>query len=364
MHSPRAITNKYYNVQALRGLAAFLVVMHHACILVGQHGIGSTWNLAWGQSGVDIFFPISGFVMVVNSTKLWGGGMSSGLEFMHKRIMRIVPMYWLLTLLKIIILLMVPSLALHGGIDLWHAVSSFLFIPAINPVLGEVFPILSVGWTLSFEMMFYVLFAISISISCHPIKFICTALVLIAILSLFRKPEWGAWTVLFDTLVLEFLFGILIGVAVLKRSFLSERAAIGLLIVTVCGFAAEVLIDTQLPRFLLWGIPGAAVLLAAVSLEARWGAKLAGLPALLGDASYAIYLSHGFALPVIAIIWKKLHWTGTPSAYAAVGACLILSAIVGVLVHIYVEKPLMPGRARQGAAPALLAESKEHPHGA
>ena len=93
-------------------------------------------------------------------------------------------------------------------------------------------------------------------------------------------------------------------------------------------------------RLFFWGIPGALLLLAAIALEERFQNAFRGFPALLGNASYAIFLVHGFVLPFIGILFLKLHWQGLVLNYIVVSACVICSVIAGIVLHLWLELTL------------------------
>jgi len=147
-----------YSIQALRAIAASLVVVLHTyAYLEARDLISSTPDLVEsGRAGVDIFFVISGFIMTYISGDSFGKP-SASKDFLIKRIIRIVPIYWFYTLIMAALLLLVPHLFSDGkSFDLTHAITSFLFIPWENNS-GFLKPVLQVGWTLNFEMYFYLI---------------------------------------------------------------------------------------------------------------------------------------------------------------------------------------------------------------
>src|SRR5262245_49156587 len=133
---------EYVGIQYLRGIAATMVVLYHLRVPLERLGYGGAWP-EWLASGVDIFFVVSGFIMWVTTFR---AAPSPG-TFYYKRIVRIVPLYWLLTSVIVMALLIVPSSVSSGRFELDHVITSYLFVPAIHPVTGKYEPVLIAGWT-------------------------------------------------------------------------------------------------------------------------------------------------------------------------------------------------------------------------
>ena len=93
-------------------------------------------------------------------------------------------------------------------------------------------------------------------------------------------------------------------------------------------------------RVIFWGIPGALLLMSAISLETRFSYYLKGLPNLIGNASYAIYLIHGFILPLIGVVFLKLSLDNMFWKYFAILLCMAGSVIAGIIIHLWIEIPL------------------------
>jgi len=316
-----------------------LVVLLHAMESARDH-LGSGYVLYSGAAGVDIFFAISGFIMVVTTAPSWGAH-GAGAAFMERRLIRLVPLYWLATCMRLGLLLVFPGLVRHTKLHLWHTIASFLFIPAWN-FAHIPSPVLPVGWTLSYELLFYILFATALIFSCRPIRW-ATGLLLLAVgIGYFRTPAWGAAPVVLNSVLIEFIFGMAIGYATLRGIRLSKSTAAPVFLV-----ALAVLVSTDIaragspPRVLLWGIPAAIILLASVSVEEQVARPLAGLPNTLGDASYAIYLFHIFALEAMWVAFDKFHLTPHIGDITAIVCGTAVSALLGVATHFYVEKPMM-----------------------
>src|SRR6476620_2791854 len=138
------------SIQMLRGIAAMMVVFVHLDVQLRRLNLGSV-DSAWMASGVDIFFVISGFIMWVTTVRR---PQITAAEFMRNRIVRIVPLYWAISLFVLATTLLAPSLLHTTVFDAPHVVTSFLFLPWRDPVTGDFWPLLVPGWTLNFEMLF------------------------------------------------------------------------------------------------------------------------------------------------------------------------------------------------------------------
>src|ERR1700730_16181483 len=137
------------SVQALRAIAALAVVLCHADqIHRWLLGLKDPYPLEQLASGVDLFFVISGFVMVYSSRDLFAVK-GAARTFFTRRVARIVPPYWAVMVIAI------PLMALPSD---WRSLlGSYLFIPYRAPG-DNIVPVYGVGWTLNFEMFFYALF--------------------------------------------------------------------------------------------------------------------------------------------------------------------------------------------------------------
>lgn len=340
-----AATQTFLTVQALRAIAALLVVAYHAFDMWALRvRPGASWGN--GAAGVDIFFVISGFVMVMSSQRLLGEP-HAGLTFMRQRVVRIVPLYWLLTTLKLVLVFAFAGLALRSSLDLDTVVRSYLFLPVVDSA-GHFRPLLPVGWTLTYEFLFYILFALALVLRVDVLRILVPAFAVIGALALLRHGDWPEWTILFSTIVFEFLFGVALAKLVLRGWSLPPAVAAS---VVFAGFALIFALPagSENLRVLTWGIPALAIVAGAVSLEAKIAGRLPAWLLTLGDASYSIYLVHGFVLPVIGIAIARLHWDGYAAQTAAVLACLIAGALSGWLAYVCVERPMLRWMKRRSA---------------
>lgn len=300
-----------WSIQYLRGFAAMLVVWHHAKGQFPALEHALPWN--FGTSGVDVFFVISGFIMAMTAKSLSPG------EFVRKRLVRIVPMYWLVTLVMVAAAVVAPSLfrTIQPSFD--HVALSLFFVPHWSPSFpGKAWPVLVPGWTLQLEIFFYALFAASM-LSAHRYRWLLSTLALLVAAGIFLQPSSAAGRTYTDPLLVEFGLGVLIAISGRRLSKPAAMAAV------LLGCLGLVLRET-------WGpvpqIAGAALLvLGSLSFDARSRFLKA-----LGDASYSIYLSHLFTLGALRVVLRN------PALFMP--AALLLSATVGWLLHRYVEQPI------------------------
>lgn len=294
--SPGIITS----IQLLRILAAVAVVIVHA---------EPAFKI--GPSGVDVFFVISGFIILISSRDLFGKK-GAWRMFLKNRIIRIVPLYWVATGITIILLIsignVVPSLE--------RVVSSLFFIPYCDPcgpvATVEYLPVLSVGWTLNCEMFFYAVFAAVLAL---PIRIasIAIAIIMFALVLSPTSETLSAFSFYWSKpLLFEFLFGIIIAWAY----SLNFRLPIAAGIFSASAGLATIYLNretgnsaAEFHRLLVWGIP-AALIVASAALT-RWpslGITVAKATRYLGAASYAVYLFHPLVIMLAAPlpIWAKV----------------------------------------------------------
>jgi exopolysaccharide production protein ExoZ len=322
-------------VQCLRAVAALLVVAYHAIDQWTTHLAGYPPGDYWpnGSAGVDIFFVISGLVMTI-SVQRNAGRPHPAWTFARDRIVRIVPLYWIVTTLKIVAVLGAPALASRTTLDPLYVAGSYLLVP-VRDITGVIRPVLPVGWTLTYEMLFYILVATALLLHTR-LTWVCVPVLLAFAAFAFAAPV-GSFA---NTIAVEFLFGVAIGSAVPRLQ--SLHPAIGI-VVGVIGFALllTVPVVSGLIRPLTWGIPAACIVAACVSTELSVRRHLPRWLLAAGNASYATYLTHGFVVPVVFILCSRsipLDWAGLG---ATIIVSLVVSAVVGQVTHHLIEQPLL-----------------------
>lgn len=333
----------FLGVQILRGLAALLVVLQHDSVIMAERAFDPSLKFDFGQCGVDIFFAISGFVMVLVSAGSWGRS-GAAAPFLVRRLIRVVPLYWMFTAIKIVLLLAMPALALSTVLTPWHVISSFLFIP--DSFAG---PVVMVGWTLCFEMLFYLLFTGALFMRLQPVMWLTGLLAALVVAGTFRTDSWPAPTKLMDPLLLEFVFGMLIGAAAIRKQFLPVRLALGLAVVSVAALLFSQVLgnDARAIRLFVWGIPAALLVLSVVSLEDWLRTRPVKWLVALGAWSYSLYLSHGFVVDFAWVVSAKLHLAHGLQSYVIYVATFCAAIGVACAIHYLIELPVTGALTRK-----------------
>jgi exopolysaccharide production protein ExoZ len=350
--TPRPGSRVILPIQYLRGVAALMVVWHHAA---GQiQGMSALVPWRFGTSGVDLFFVISGFIMVVTTS---GTGMRPT-EFWRRRIVRVVPLYWLLTLLMVAVALIAPTLFKTLKVAPATLLQSLLFIPHFSQSFpGVVWPLLVPGWTLNFEMFFYAVFGLVLLLPERKriVSLVSVFLLLTAIGHVFGPFSSAAAQTYTHPMLLEFAAGALIGGWWLTGRWRLPLAISSTLI--ALGFVLLVFRDQE-PFGTSTQITG-AILVVVGALDARFASWRNALPQALGDSSYSLYLTHIFTLGALRLAWNRLVPAAPTLAATLVFMLisLVVCAAVGWFVYCAIEKPLLGRLSRGGkrAVPTLAA---------
>lgn len=343
-HRPDLAGRRFVAIQALRAVAALLVVFEHLKndmlrIFLGRDPLQSAWAGVPFSAGVDIFFVISGFVIAHSSASLHGTR-GAWKVFLFRRIARVVPLYWLLTAALVALAVVVSSLDEYAP-DLAYIGWSFLFVPALN-ANGAILPMLPLGWTLNYEMFFYLAFALFVGLRQRWALTLVT-LLLLSLVVWGRLDSPSAVSLFFwsDPILLEFLSGIGLYVLVARGFSLP-----GLVRLALVPAALALLLwfgePDQTWRWLFWGGPSFLLVLTAVAGGPSPG-RVPGQRVweTLGDLSYAVYLSHIFVLIGVRRILQRLDLSGDLVTFVVFPVAVLGLTLVGSLVlHFLFEKPL------------------------
>jgi exopolysaccharide production protein ExoZ len=276
------------SVQALRALAAWAVVCHHFMQIFfdfqARGPIGQLF-IDKGAVGVDVFFVISGLVIFLSTE---GKSLPPG-RFLLYRLFRIVPAYWLYTVLMALIVVFAQPVLPDQTVDWSHLLLSLLFIPTQNPGGYGIYPTLNVGWTLNYEVLFYLLFAWALLFRLQ-LRLLIVAALLFAVCQAWTGYGWISEFYRSD-IVYEFLLGMAIGMAY-RQGWIKPGLYLPLL--GIVGALLAIYLLPPQPRFFAWGLPSAVLVMAGMALERFFENRR--LLKWLGDCSYSVYLMHVLVL--------------------------------------------------------------------
>ena len=335
--------NLVRSIQYLRGIAALAVVVFHAADRAGG-------SFGVGAAGVDVFFVISGFIMWVVTC---GRPPRPGV-FLLRRIERIVPLYWLVTLATAALAIAAPMALPAMQPTLAHVVQSLLFIPHVAPN-GYIAPLIVPGWTLSYEFFFYLIFAVLLFAPLRWRAWLVSGCLLALVLA---RPlgdvDNAVWATFTDPILLEFGAGVWLGWA-WSNNRLPGPAVGGLLIaggLGVLAWTAASGVDVSTTRVLLWGVPATMLVTGCVAIERHRGVPAWPAMQRLGDASYSIYLVHGLAISAVVRLLRPLGDLPPPVIF---GASLGVGVASGLVVYVMIERPLSGWLSRRTPRAAPLA---------
>ncbi|MFC3069746.1 acyltransferase family protein [Phenylobacterium soli] len=338
------------NVQALRGLAAFLVVFVHLETLARLAGLPAGITV-FGNSGVDVFFVISGLIMVVTTS----GRRQTPQGFLRNRLTRIAPLYWAITLAVFALAVVAPSLLQSTTADPIQLAKSLAFIPYARAD-GAMHPVVFVGWTLNYEMAFYVIFALGLLLPSRRAGLALSIAVLAAAAAagLVLRPADPVLAFYTAPMILEFGAGMLLGALFVADRLPRSRAAGWIAVAAgAAAFAVMVLAPTLWPsvdRAWAAGIPALVIVTSGLVAERAGLVLRQGWIQLLGASSYATYLTHFFCTQVVSKAGERLAGLGPAMAWALIPVAFVLVAMVGVFAHRRIELPLTE-LARRWLAP-------------
>lgn len=330
-----------YNIQLLRALAAYAVVGHHIIDTLRHYvAVGHvTMDPKIGATGVNVFFVISGYIMMETTSRRD----VTPQEFMMHRLIRVAPLYWVLTLFAVAITQFGISLFGHTSISAEHIIRSLLFLPQWGADGRSTVPVLFVGWTLNYEMMFYAGFAACLLLPTAEMR-LWAGCAGIAALWLAALVSDNAYLVYWgNDVIIAFALGMLVwraGLVVSPPVFVSwAAAAVGIAILALPDIISA--LGTARHGPLVPNIGAALIVYAALSLERRGTSVGDGWLKRQGDASYSLYLLHPFVLQTVGKAWLVAHvGVGVGRLAVLVVLMLLASGISGTLLHLYVERPM------------------------
>lgn len=321
-----------------------MVVVFHCFPQVERMGYAGNQHLSL-SAGVDVFFIISGFIMLLSAHRSPRRGSGA---FLVNRVIRIVPIYWLLTTFMVLVALFAPQLMSSTRFETWHVVASYLMIPAVHPVTHLYWPILIPGWTLNCEAFFYVLFAAGLAVTADRggrLAVIVGGLVAAFVLLPLAVPVSGILRFYTDSVMIEFVFGLAAAILYLRGVRLPAWLGWAGIVAGFAVLAATDYVAHPDVRGAVYGLPALAIFVGAVF--ARWPPAAAGEGRalgwlrMLGDASYSIYLTHMITMAAVGQAWRHalgIGWAGAVPAFILTATAICVAG--GIVFYRLVEQPL------------------------
>ncbi len=335
------------NLHLLRAIAALAVVYFHC---TSEAGLNLPINI--GSHGVDVFFVISGFIIAYI-------GARSPDRFLIRRVIRIVPFYWTATLALFGVAVLAPHILRSTRADYVQLLCSLVFIPRETSYAGVV-PTLILGWSLNYEMYFYLMFALALAIAPRVAPLVCClGIVTVALLIDGSGVSHPGVRFYARPLVFEFAYGVgvfyLFAAAERQIGWYVQRPRIRWALLFV-ALGAAFLIGLEefhsgfgLPRFIAAGVPAFVLVLAALLLERAYGVSAkSNIVFLVGESSYILYLIHPYV--IYGLLRTTLSRRGDlplPATCGLVMALLSVSTLAAIAIHLWFEKPIM-ARLRRG----------------
>ncbi|MCJ8517480.1 exopolysaccharide production protein ExoZ [Pseudorhizobium tarimense] len=323
-----------YGIQYLRAFAAAAVVVFHAAERNGLH-----FNI--GAAGVDVFFVVSGFIMMVINARRPAAPM----QFLRDRLLRIAPSYWIVT--TIMLAGAAAGLFPNLLIEPLHVLGSYLFLPVPSPNGGHLWPVLVQGWTLNYEMFFYLVFAAALlAPSGKQLPLMAGVLLLLVLAGSLTGRDGPLLSFYTQPLILEFAGGAWLGTLWLRGKTFGPLLGTLMIVTALAGFST---IELGGFEFDAWTCGPLAMALVAGVLALEAAKRLPNLPmmAYVGDASYSTYLWHTLALAVVTK--AGTHLGLSPLTVAAAG--VVAGVLIGVVAYEVVEKPIQSLVKRRRLAP-------------
>jgi peptidoglycan/LPS O-acetylase OafA/YrhL len=357
------VVTKFDSLQALRGVAALLVVFFHTqTILTSRCAFDPFAGIfSQGDKGVDLFFVLSGFIIAHVHSGDIGRSRRLG-SYIYNRVCRIYPAVWIMSAAALAIYALGFDASKATKLRFPGVIASFFLLPQAGDAL------VNVTWTLKYEVFFYALFGLMIVQRMLGVVVLAAWQSAILVIALIGVDTSASWAFYVRPIALEFGMGVL--VAALVRRIPATGTWAGLLGymtlgIGFVGFVATALLQTYaspkfvLPRFATYGLAAALIILGCCVLDGRSRLNVPRLMVVLGNASYSIYIVHFSVITGIIFSLVKCGLCPSDSLTSLVVATLGIGA--GWLFHYMVDAPIVRYLAearRAGVWPVLHSPSK------
>ena len=336
---------KLLTLQAVRAVAANLVVLQHLNQFEIKYAGGPIPFVQYGDIGVDLFFVLSGFVMVAVAGRHVGP-----MQFLSHRATRIYPTWWLASLITLGIAAAFPGVV-HGSFEQISMWRSFLLVGDQRP------PVIISGWTLVHEMYFYLVFAAILALRAPPIVgVVIWSIIILGVVAMWPQYVMASpvLQVVTSPLTFEFIMGVVIGVLWLKGrtpyAYIAGIFGIIALMIDIpvhhylIANMGSIMDSPNYPtwRIVLFGLPVALILYALVTHERSASSRPPAFLVAIGDWSYSIYLFHFMVLSAVA---RVVLWVFPDRGLLASIILFVVGFaacnIAGAVVYVLFERPTL-----------------------
>jgi peptidoglycan/LPS O-acetylase OafA/YrhL len=355
------VDSQIRSLQALRGVACLAVVALHLAGFEQTTWVSrplAGWGRTFGWSGVDLFFVLSGFIITWTQDKQLGRPAALG-GYLARRLWRIFPLFWACWAFAVVVHVLVCGVTLTapGWIGDWAR--QLLLWP-----WGHGTPYVPVAWSLSYEVVFYLVFGLFVLLprrSFVPLLAAWTAVVAGKLVILPPPGDGPTWLPV-APLTLEFITGCWTAVACRR---LSGRM-VPCLVLGVAGFAAGVAcLDLWYAEISVWraallGPPGGLLVYGLIGLERSGRLRPPAWLCRIGDASYSIYLTH-WTIAIFALAATQ-GWPHSRLGHP-LWLATMLAAMVGggYLCYLGIERPLIQVAKRRRTVGSRLDQGVDRP---
>ncbi len=331
-------SRKFKNIQGLRGLAVLMVVFEHMNTIEKKYSQSDYILPVFfeiGGFGIDLFFLISGFIMVAVTRGSFRSKVGIQ-KFIYHRITRIYPLYWVYTFIVLFVWLIFPHMVNNSQGNQVNIFASILLAPqSLSPLVMQ-------GWTLIHEVYFYLIFSIFLFFPKNKFLFGLFVWAVIVFIGNFLSYNNPFSSVYFSPLTFEFIAGCLIGKLYFSRELKGDPTLIALMAL-IFWLVSYFLygIEGGWSRVFIFGAPASLALYSALLYEKRYTIVAPKWLCKIGDASYSIYLSHILVLSAVGVIWRLSSADEYLNNMVMLLIMFVSVIFVGYFSFRFIERPVL-----------------------
>ncbi|NWJ50445.1 MAG: acyltransferase [Bacteroidetes bacterium] len=342
-------------IQLLRGIAALLVCFFHMKALLNTSAMRyGTMLFGSGSIGVQIFFIISGFIMVYTTRKS-DGTPHYVKNFLIKRLIRVVPLYYIMVLFWLVVYERSLSFFVEEPLTI---LKTFCFIPLFNSPLGPAYgmPPLKVGWSLNYEVLFYIIFGLSLFLKRYRWTMLLVVFTtLVVFIPLIFKGyvnfipsvnydfKLSYFLLLTNPILIFFIVGVLLGL-IYNSSFIIKSKVLQIVLVLISlvyFFLLYFRVSLFLNGFFISMFSSTFLVFSLLLFNKGIGIRVPSFLVYLGDMSYSLYLVHPIViigLPSLLVFLKMGGVFNGKYYFLICTACILLLSVIS---YELIEKRLL-----------------------